>query len=123
MPTYDESGARQLPRDLVLAFRPLHKRAFGLAVGLTAGLALFLVTVYALLIPGRPGILDLVNNFFPGYTVSWTGAIVGFLWATFAFFVGGWFIAFCRNFLLAASIWMARTRAELEATHDFLDHI
>jgi hypothetical protein len=37
--------------------------------------------------------------------------------------VAGWFTAFVRNFVMAAMVWMARTRAELSATRDFLDHI
>jgi hypothetical protein len=121
--TENHAGQEDLPADLVLAFRPLHKRAFGLAVGVTLGGCVFLVTVYALLVPGNPGLLELLANFFPGYSVSWQGAFIGFLWATFAFFVAGWFAAFCRNFFIAASIWLARTRAELQGAHDFLDHI
>ena len=124
MVTSDGRGVEEaLPADLALAFRPLHKRAFGMAVGLTAGACVFLATAYTLLVPGHPGFLGLLGNYFPGYSVTWTGAFVGFLWASFAFFVAGWFSAFCRNFFIAASIWMARTRAELQATHDFLDHI
>ncbi|MGD2069379.1 MAG: hypothetical protein PVI57_11950 [Gemmatimonadota bacterium] len=118
-----QSGLEELPEELALAFRPLHKRAFGMAVGLTLASCMFLATAFALLVPGRPGFLDLLGNYFPGYSVTWTGAFVGFLWAFFAFFVAGWFAAFCRNFFIAASVWMARTRAELQATHDFLDHI
>ena len=109
--------------ELVLAFAPLHKRAFGTAVGLTLGSLLFVVTGYSVLIPGRPDFLFLLANYFPGYTVSWLGALIGFAWATFAFFVAGWFVAFVRNFVLAASIWLARTRAELHAMRDFLDHV
>jgi hypothetical protein len=116
-------GIEEMPAELALAFRPLHKRAFGMAVGVTLGGCVFLVTAYALLVPGYPGLLGLLANFFPGYSVTWQGALIGFLWATFAFFVAGWFLAFCRNFFIAASIWRARTRAELEATHDLLDHI
>lgn len=118
-----QNGTDELPEELALAFRPLHKRAFGMAVGLTLGSCVALLTVFAVLVPGRPGILDLLASYFPGYSVTWGGALVGFLWAFFAFFVAGWFAAFCRNFFIAASIWTARTRAELRATRDFLDHI
>jgi hypothetical protein len=119
----DHRGSEELPAELAQAFRPLHKRAFGMAVGVTLGGCVLLVTVYALVVPGHPGLLELLANFFPGYSVSWEGALIGFAWATFAFFIAGWFAAFCRNFFIAASIWKARTRAELQATHDLLDHI
>jgi hypothetical protein len=109
--------------DVPLAFLPLHKRAFGMALGLAAGAVVFLVTAYANLLGEPPRLVYLLANYFPGYTVSWTGAVVGFAWATFSFFVAGWFCAFLRNLVLTASIWLARTRAELVATRDFLDHI
>ena len=119
----DNSAVEQLPDELALAFRPLHKRAFGLAVGTTLGAVVFLATAYTLIVPGSSGLLPLLASYFPGYTVSWTGALVGGAWTAFAFFVAGWFTAFCRNFVIAASVWLARTRAELQATRDFLDHI
>lgn len=112
-----------LTREMALAFAPLHKRAFGLAVGLTFGLALFVVTAIALLRGDPPGILLRVRFLIPLHDVSWSGAILGSLSAAFAFFCAGWFLAFVRNFVLALSIWVLRTRAELGQTRDFLDHI
>jgi hypothetical protein len=114
----DETSA-----ELALAFAPLHKRAFGTALGLNAGTLVFVVTVFGTVIPEPPSFLYLLANYFPGYTVSWMGAVIGFAWASFSFFVAGWFAAFVRNFFLAANIWIVRTRAELAATRDFLDHI
>lgn len=43
--------------------------------------------------------------------------------AGYAGFVFGWFAAFCRNLVLAASLLIIRSRAEREQTRDFLDHI
>jgi hypothetical protein len=112
-----------VPRRVQLAFAPLHKRAFGTAVGVAAGSLVFLATAVTLLfVPGDPG-LHLLGQYFYGYTVSWEGAFVGLFWGGFSGFVAGWFAAFCRNLALAALIFVARTRAELEATRDFLDHI
>jgi hypothetical protein len=113
----------ELPRELQLAFAPLHKRAFGMAVGLTAGGLLFVVTVYAIFVPNPSELLALIANYFPGYSVSWLGALIGLAWATFTFFIAGWFCAFMRNLVIVASIWLARTRADLDAARDFLDHI
>lgn len=121
--TSDEAELAELPDDLVLAFAPLHKAAFGFALGLTAGALVFLVTAYAVVKTGSPDLMYLLANYFPGYTVSWVGALIGFVWALFAFFVAGWFFAFCRNLSVAASIWIARTSHEIAATRDFLDHI
>lgn len=108
--------------DLILAFAPLHKRAFGVALGLASGATLAVMTIVAVL-RGGPDQLGLLSNYFYGYTVTWTGAAVGFAWMSFVGFCAGWFTAFSRNFIIAASLWLGRTRAELEATRDFLDHI
>lgn len=110
--------------DLVLAFAPLHKRAFGIACGTVSGLFVFLLTaVYLLRAPTDAFRLELLGEYFAGYTVSWSGALVGLAWGFVAGFVAGWFTAFCRNLIIAVSLFVTRTRAELHATRDFLDHI
>src|SRR5574341_1243790 len=120
----DASRTPEIPESLALAFAPLHKRAFGMAIGIAFGLVVFLLTAVALLRPPQPGFsLDLLAQYFAGYTVPWQGALVGTAWGFVAGFVGGWFFAFCRNFVLATWLFIARTRAELSATRDFLDHI
>jgi len=115
---------QQLPRRLALAFAPLHKRAFGVAVGTVAGLLIAGITAVAIIrgpIPGEN--LWLLRHYFSGYEVSWLGVVVGFGWGFFVGFVAGWFIAFCRNFVIALSIFVVRTKADLFESRDFLDHI
>lgn len=109
---------------LTLAFAPMHKRAFGIAVGTASGLFVFLITAFDLIVGSAPGLnLWLLRQYFYGYQVTWTGAFVGAFWGFFAGFVAGWFVAFCRNLVIAVSLFVGRTRAELRATRDFLDHI
>lgn len=123
-PPADPELGEALTREMVLAFSPLHKRAFGTAVGLVFGAGLFLVSAIALLRGGDPsGLLARVRFMVPLYDLSWSGAVLGSLSAAFAFFCAGWFLAFSRNVVLAVSIWVLRTRAELRQTRDFLDHI
>jgi hypothetical protein len=123
-PAPAEAQPAQLPSELLLAFAPLHKAAFGAAIGTAFALLVFLATVLTLLLPTPEGPgLWLLGVYFRGYTVSWGGAFIGALWAGFAGFVFGWFIAFCRNFILAVSLFVIRTRAELARTRDFLDHV
>jgi hypothetical protein len=113
-----------LPPDLELAFEPLHKRAFGIACGLACGLSLFAATVVVLLRPDSPRpALMILREYFYGYTLSWEGAFIALGWGFVAGFAAGWFAAFMRNFVMAASLWLGRSRAELDATRDFLDHI
>ena len=116
--------SKPLPSELLLAFAPLDKAAFGAAVGVAAGLIMFLLTVGTMLMPpdGRPD-LGLLAVYFRGYSVSWAGALIGAGWGSFMGFVFGWFAAFCRNLIVAVSLFVIRSRAELAQTRDFLDHI
>lgn len=61
----------------------LNSRAWGIAVGLLAGSVLFVATA-VLVIRGGAHVgqhLQLLGVFFPGYTVTWQGAFVGFVYA------------------------------------------
>ena len=109
---------------ILLAFAPMHKAAFGMAIGLVGALLAAVLTVIAL-VSERAGRFPLhyLSQYFYGYDVTWLGAIVGAGWAMFVGFVAGWFFAFCRNLVLAANVFLIRTRAELAQTRDFLDHI
>lgn len=114
----------QLPPEVRPAFLPLHKRALGMALGLTVGGLVFLATAVHLLRRPDPEFpLYLLSEYFYGYTVSWEGALLGLAWGFVTGFVAGWFLAFARNVGLATFIFVTRTRAELAATRDFLDHI
>ena len=124
-PNADETRESTLPLSVALAFSPIHKRAIGIAIGSAAGLMVAALTLFHVLVPGASESVNLMllAEYFYGYTVSWSGSLVGFAWAAFVGFVGGWFLAFSRNLILAMMVFVGRTRAELAATRDFLDHI
>lgn len=120
----EQATTDTLPLRVTLAFAPVHKRAFGVATGITAGLLVFTVTMMEVIRqPATPSPLRLLNQYFAGYTVSVSGALIGLAWGLATGFVMGWFVAFARNLVVAASIFWIRTRAELRANSDFLDHI
>jgi len=111
-------------KELVLAFAPLHKRAFGVAIGTAAGLSLFIATLlYSIREPMDGMGLWLLIQYFKGYSISLTGAFVGLGWGFATGFVAGWFFAFSRNLIVASSVFLIRAKAELSETRDFLDHI
>jgi hypothetical protein len=113
-----------LPRELLLAFSPVHKSAFGIAIATVSALFVFGLTVLTMLqLPEDRVRIELLAVYFRGYAVSWPGALIGAGWAALAGFVFGWFLAFCRNLVLAISLFVIRTRAQLAETRDFLDHI
>jgi hypothetical protein len=114
----------KLPQALVLAFAPLHKRHFGTACGTAAAvLVVSLTLIHLVRSPDDTYPLHLLAQYFAGYSVSLPGAVIGGLWAGFAGFVAGWFLAFCRNLVIAVIVFLIRTRAMLAANRDFLDHI
>jgi hypothetical protein len=70
-------------RQLEHALRRLNGRAWGLATGLLSGAVLFFATNF-LVLKGGPNAgvhLGLLRAFFPGYTVSFFGSLVGFIYA------------------------------------------
>lgn len=109
---------------MLYAFAPLHKRAFGVATGVAGALLMVGLTVAGMYMPGgREFPLELLGQYFQGYSVSWPGLFIGAFWGFAVSFVGGWFAAFCRNLSLAVVAFVIRTRAELDSTREFLDHI
>lgn len=114
----------ELPTPIQLAFAPLHKAALGVACGVAFGAAICFVTLVGVVLKAPPDSpLRLLSEYFAGYSVTPVGALIGLAWGFVTGFVTGWFIAFMRNFTLAASVFWIRTRAEMRATRDFLDHI
>jgi hypothetical protein len=107
-----------------LLFAPLDKRAFGVAIGVAVGLVIFALTAVDLTFHSSPWPgLSLLNQYFAGYSVTWAGAFIGLAWGFGVGFCAGWFLAFVRNLVLAISLFVLQTRAELGETRDFLDHI
>ena len=109
---------------MLYAFAPLHKGAFGVAAGVAGALVIGLLTLAGMFLPGASEFpLGLLGEYFRGYSVTWQGVFLGALWGFAVAFIAGWFAAFCRNLALAISAFMIRTRAEIDSTREFLDHI
>lgn len=118
------SASGQLPRELLLGFAPLHKAAFGVAVGVAGALLVFAATALTILRGTEHLIhLGLLATYFRGYSTSWGGALIGAAWGGLVGFIFGWFTAFVRNLVMAVSLFLIWTRADLERTREFLDHI
>ena len=61
----------------------LNARAWGISMGLLFGAGLFFATTF-LIVRGGPHVgqrLALLRVFFPGYSVTWIGALIGFVYA------------------------------------------
>lgn len=109
---------------LRLVFAPVHKAAFGIALGTAGALVMSYLTLMVLLTQRAHDFpLGLLGEYFYGYTVSWPGLCIGAAWGFAVAFVFGWFMAFSRNVVLAATAFLIQTRAEVNEARDFLDHI
>jgi hypothetical protein len=116
MPTVNQS--------LILAFAKLDKLAFATALGTVAGLTVALATLWMVIKGGEQTgqSLQLLGEFFEGYTVTVSGALVGFVYSFASAFLWGWLFAYLRNFALGFMIYRARREAELMSFRQFLDH-
>ncbi len=106
-------------------FRKLDRVALGVATGLAAGIALFLATLILVLKGGDPvgPRLALLAQYFPGYTVTGPGAVVGLLWGFLAGYAGGWTFALLRNTLLFLTMAVAHRREERRLLRRFLEYL
>lgn len=74
--------ANQSDESLRLAISRLNARAWGIAFGLLLGFGLFFATVL-LVIKGGPNAgqhLKLLRVFLPGYSVTFVGSLIGFVY-------------------------------------------
>jgi tetrahydromethanopterin S-methyltransferase subunit G len=80
----------QLRQMISVRIRRMHAGVLGVAAGIVLGLALFAMTNILVLkgpVDGRPvgAHLELLGQFFPGYTVTFLGSWIGF---AYGFIVG-----------------------------------
>ena len=97
------------------AFARFDPVALGMAIGLVAGLGLFLATAVLLLRGDDPlgPNLSLIGAYFLGFEVSWAGALVGLVEAGLGGFGFGWALAKLINVLVARE--ERRLRHQVEA--------
>ncbi len=107
------------------AFARIDPVAMGIAVGLVTGSGLFLATVILLLKGGTVvgTTLSLLGNYLIGYTVTWSGAIIGLFEAGAMGFIIGYSFAAIRNWGLTAYASLIRHRAEKPEHKDILDKL
>lgn len=80
----------------------LRKRALALALGLVSGFAMLLGTWWLLFFGKKGEIFSKVSQFYIGYSFTWGGAIIGFVWGFVYGFVAGFLIAWIYNLVVKA---------------------
>ena len=109
----------------LLAFGPLHRIGLGMAFGTIFGGMVFIATLVVMAKKGDGNLiqLELLNQFFAGYSISLSGAFIGLAWGFGSGFVLGWMLAAVRNAVIWIWLTAVRSRAEMDQYSDFLDHL
>lgn len=122
--TMNEKQTDELTDELDLTFTPIHKRCLGIAVGAVLGTSIFAITLLHIVrSPDEVYPLVLLQQFFIGYSVSFSGALIGLVWGLWVGFVLGWCFAFLRNLTLSVTAIIFRAKAELAQSRSFLDQL
>ena len=114
------SGAR-----LELVFLKLDPLAFGLSSGITTALVLLIATLWLVIKGGLvvgPNLL-LLDQYFPGFTVSFRGAGIGMLYGLLLGFILGWGFAYLRNLAILISMILIQRDIESLALRRLLDYL
>lgn len=104
-------------RILSNAYARIDPLALGTAVGILVGGGIFAATVI-LLIKGGTHVgpnLSLLGQFFPGYSVTWSGSLVGLLYGFVGGFLFGSLFASFRNTAMGLHLGSARVRRFLQS--------
>jgi hypothetical protein len=75
----------------------LEKLSLGLSLGLVCGFCLLIATLMLVISQAEATFLISLKHFYPGYSITLTGAFVGFFWAFVDGFIAGWLIALFYN--------------------------
>jgi hypothetical protein len=96
------STTQEDEREVVRAIARLHAGVLATVGALIGGVGLFAVTAW-LLVKGGPNVgahLQLLNQYFPGYAVTWGGCFIGLLYGGVVGAVVGWCIGAVYNLVV-----------------------
>ena len=123
--TQEQQAIETVEAVLTRVVLKLDKTAFGLATGATLGGLLFLMSMWLVLKGGDPigPRLQLLSHFFPGYSVTVQGSVLGLAYGFLSGFVGGWAFAFLRNTTWFFSMALMQRRAERSLLRRLLEYL
>ena len=120
-----EPGLEAIKEALAQAFPKLDRLALGLSTGTVAGVLLFLATIFLVLKGGYTAgpNLQLLENYFPGYSVTVSGSLLGLLYGFIGGFVGGSVFAFLRNITVFLYAALVQQRVERLLIRNIIEYI
>lgn len=85
------------------AIAHIHARVLAFVMGIVGGLTIFIMTAWLLIKGGDPlgPHLQLLANYFIGYSVSWPGCFVGMGYGALVGAIAGWSIGIIYNRIAA----------------------
>ena len=98
--TTGTSEIEKLEQELIrTATVRLRSRVMAMVFGMISGTGLFIATVWLLVRSGHDvgRHLRLLSSFFPGYSVTWPGAFIGFFYGALVGAIIGWSVAWVYN--------------------------
>ncbi len=98
-----EETTKPNDEQLTRAVLQMNGNITGLALGVLLGLGLFIATVW-LVMKGGTHVgqhLQLLSQFYIGYTVTWAGSFVGLFYGFLTGYVAGWVVAWIYNRVVA----------------------
>lgn len=123
-PAYINSTS-EIDKAIIKTFARLDKLAFAISVGAVCGLVIFTITIL-LVLKGGPAVgptLNLLDQYFAGYSVTLEGAFIGFGYSFFWGFIFGWFFAYLRNFFTGLFIFRVKKERDLSSFKNFIDYL
>ena len=120
-----EIAVEKLKEVFARAFAKLDRFALGLSTGMMSGVLLLLATLVLVLKGGDVvgPTLGLLEHYFPWYSVTVPGSLVGFAYGFVTGFIAGWSFAFLRNAAVFFYMALIRRRAERLLLRNFLEYV
>lgn len=104
----DETFSKEEWAQIGQAVARLRASVMAVVFGLLAGLGLFVATIW-LVVTAKEGYpvgptLSLLNNYFPGYSVTMGGAFVGLVYGALVGGISGYLLAYVYNLVVEARL-------------------
>lgn len=109
---------------IVQTLAKLDTVAMGISVGALIGLGIFVVT-NVLIFKGGSVVgpnLSLLNQYFVGYDVTYTGSLIGLVYGFISGFILGFLIAFLRNIFVKVYLYFLKLKGSLSTISDYIDN-
>ena len=123
---YLEEVAEEDIEDLIdVVFAKIHNVSLGLSLGIVCGVLLSGVTLLLAVRSdfGLTSYFQLLSNYFPGYTVTTKGSLVGLVYGFLSGFIIGWLLAIIRNSVSLLHFVFTRRSYERRVVLRILEHL